>query len=149
SRTAGSDKSGVTLDTPSLSNNVSRKSANFSTSNVSFDSTITVVVARSPGAKLSSNKSNPPRVSISSGYNLIKLNEYSFVSTLSDTTSITTKIIEPKTPGRFVTLEASLCQNPRFSFAFEPTLGIYGQNDFLPNKTNSAGSNVNPPTKIK
>src|SRR5699024_2646181 len=75
--------------------------------------------------------------------------EYSFVSTLSDTTSITTKIIEPKTPGRFVTLEASLCQNPRFSFAFEPTLGIYGQNDFLPNKTNSAGSNVIPPTTIK
>src|SRR5699024_9944071 len=103
----------------------------------------------SPGAKLSSNNSKPTRDSMSSGNDLIKLNEYSFVSTLSDTTSITTKIIEPKTPGRFVTLEASLCQNPRFSFAFEPTLGIYGQNDFLPNKTNSAGSNVNPPTKIK
>src|SRR5699024_11917214 len=82
-----------------------------------------------------SNNSKPTRDSMSSGNDLIKLNEYSFVSTLSDTTSITTKIIEPKTPGRFVTLEASLCQNPRFSFAFEPTLGIYGQNDFLPNKT--------------
>src|SRR5699024_1583480 len=103
----------ISLDTPSLSNNVSRKSATFSTSNVSFDSTITVVVASSPGAKLSSNNSKPTRDSMSSGNDLIKLNEYSFVSTLSDTTSITTKIIEPKTPGRFVTLEASLCQNPR------------------------------------
>src|SRR5690625_306263 len=120
----GSDKSGVTLATPSLSNNTSLKSVNFSTSIVSSDSTINVVIASSPGAKLSSNNSNPTRDSISSGNDLIKLNEYSFVVTFNEITSIITNIMDPDIPGRFVTPEASLSQNPRFILTSEPTLGI-------------------------
>src|SRR5699024_8730447 len=107
-----SDKSGVTLATPSFFNKCSLNVTNSLTSSGSSDSTIRVVIASSPGAKLSSNNSKPTRDSISSGNDLIKLKEYSFVVTFNETSNIKVKINEPSKPGRLITVAANLCQNP-------------------------------------
>src|SRR5690625_3960959 len=110
---------------------------------------ITVVIANSPGEKFSSSNSYPSLDSISSGNDLIRLKEYSFVKTLNDMAINRMAIIEPLAMGRFVTIDASLFQKFGFMFSKEPTLGIYGQNDLRPKITNNAGSNVNPPSRIK